>query len=447
MEMANIMNIVDNNKDMVKFNNISNYEDIYKYNMYKKCNTLENIIELFINDEYYKSKITSRLLIMNKNISENFIYKHMDIFNYSMENAIHNCNISIDFIIKNLLTKYKTLHEFTTGRCINKNIIELAKDKYILSSNVNLYNRLNLELKQFQSLNPLNQSIIENKCLEHDNNHDTINKSIDQIIENAKFTYTNGIYNIFNLDGLSSNFTLSSNFINNNLKDINAYNILHNKSIITDNFEFIFVTFLGEMSLININHSITPEMIESHPELKWDYNLLYNSLFITEEFIEKNIDKISNWFSFSKNPNISFEFIKKHSNKNWNWLLISKRVTFNQIINNLQFKWSWLEITKNPNITLELIFNNPHLPWVYHAICENPNLTMQNINTMMNSPKYKEFLDVELICSNEFIYNPVVCKHSIEKDITDNNSNIKNIFNNYINQDFIQLINSYTYYN
>ena len=442
----------------VKFKNISNFEEIYRYNKYKP-NILEQIMNIFVNIDDYKCRINYTILVMNKNISVKFLYENYSLFSKGViDMAVYNCNIPINFIIKNIFIKHTILNynvennNSTTNNSINhryscygnidavkkgnetqniitKNSIALAKNKYTLSENINLYNKENLELEQETPIQPHKYKTIEN------------------LIFNSKDNYTNGIYSLFNLDGLANNITLTTNIITNNISNISIHNLLQNKAIVTDNFELIKLIFINDMAMISANHNITPNMINSNPELNWRYDLLHNSLFITEEFIEKNINKNWNWDALSKNSNISFEFIIKYNNKKWNWSHISKRITFDKVINNLNINWQWDSITINPNITLETIFNNPNLPWQYELICENPNLTFNNIITIINSEKYNNYLNMEFICSNEFMYNPIVCKNNMENDISNNKKSISNILTNYVNNHIIKNILIYTHYN
>ncbi len=80
--------------------------------------------------------------------------------------------------------------------------------------------------------------------------------------------------------------------------------------------------------------------------------------------------------------------------------------------------WDWESISSNPNINIEIIEKYPDKPW-----------------------------DWEWISRNEFLYNKIVYKREIKKDIKNRQQTIKNILNKYLYKDLIHVLNDFIYWN
>ena len=375
--------------DINKIKNIYNYKEISEYNKWKGS-ILEYVVKNINISETNYANWKYKSLIKNKNISLKFIEENIDKFYPYLHFSVYNHNITVDFFSKYLNNNFPE----------EDKIYSLFKKKYIFSSNVNLDNMY------YEPYNELFQ-----------------------------------IYNLFNMDGLSSNSTITPEFIVNNYDKLNIYNLLHNKEILINDFDLIYNLFKGEMTLISYNHNITINMIKENHNLNWNYFLLHMSVYVNEEFIEENIDKNWNWSALSKNNNISFEFILKHKNKNWNWSFISKRITFDKVISNLYLNWDWTNLTINPNITMEDIENNLNLPWNLWVIAENPNINIYMIQ------KYISYINFDELAINEFSYNPIVYEKNLKKDIIIRQKIVYNVLYKYINKDYANLISKFCYYN
>ena len=372
-----------------KIKNIYNYRDISEYNKWKGS-PLENILnknkDKVINWNY-------KLLIKNKNISLNYVEEKIDKFYSSIDMIVYNHNITMKFF-----------YNYLNNECKENKSGNLIDNKYIISSNINL----------------------------EKNNYELYNEIYFDLNKNL---------NLFNKDGLSSNPTIQPEIIINNFDKLNVYNLLYNKEILIDDFDFIYNVFKGDMVIISYNHNITPEMIKKNNNLDWKYSLLHNSLCITEEFIEETIDKDWNWKGLSKNKNMSFKFILKHKDKYLNWSLLSKRVTFEDVISNLTIIWDWTNLTINPNIEMEDIMNNPDLPWNLYNIAENPNFNEVAFY------RYLDYINFEQLASNEFSYNHIVYEKNVKKDIKQNQIRIKNSLSKYLYNDLIHGLLTFVYYN
>ena len=95
---------------------------------------------------------------------------------------------------------------------------------------------------------------------------------------------------------------------------------------------------------ISINKNMTLAVIESNPDLPWNFGAI------------------------SLNPNLTINFI--------NLICIrSPRDSLCKLLEN----WNWNEISCNSNIIINDIEDNPEYPWNYYWISENPNLSKVNL--------------------------------------------------------------------
>ena len=92
--------------------------------------------------------------------------------------------------------------------------------------------------------------------------------------------------------------------------------------------------------------------------------------------LEKYPEKPWEWYSISRNPNITMEIIEKHPEKPWDWYWISQ----------------------NPNITMEIIETYPEKPWNWRGISQNPNITMEIIE------KYIDKIKFQRLSQNKFTF-------------------------------------------
>lgn len=105
---------------------------------------------------------------------------------------------------------------------------------------------------------------------------------------------------------------------------------------ILDNYETFCNTAGILTSEVSLNPNITWEIVQSHPDIQW------------------------NWDMLSLNPNITWEIIQQNPNDPWNWELLAK----------------------NPNITWEIIQQNPDKHWDIKMFSENPNISFENVMEM-----------------------------------------------------------------
>lgn len=87
---------------------------------------------------------------------------------------------------------------------------------------------------------------------------------------------------------------------------------------------------------------ITEEFVEKYIDKPWEWGIrgFSRSSWVTEEFIERHIDKPWDWgeFGLSQTRNISIDFMEKYINKRWNWAHIGyKSKKFKLIIDYKNF--------------------------------------------------------------------------------------------------------------
>ncbi len=136
-------------------------------------------------------------------------------------------------------------------------------------------------------------------------------------------------------------------------------------------------------NLTNISHrpDITPEFIQEHPEILWDWKVLSLNPHMTEKFVEENIDKGWDWLRLAKNPSITVEFLDKISH-----ILPITRSRFASSLEKNPFyplkfiethmDWPWPDeyLSVNPNMTLRFVESHPEIQWQWDKLSVNPRI-------------------------------------------------------------------------
>jgi hypothetical protein len=135
--------------------------------------------------------------------------------------------------------------------------------------------------------------------------------------------------------------------------------------------------------------------IQTFPEDKINWYTLSRNPNLTCEIIEANLHLPWKWYAMTYNPNITLDYIKQHPDRPWCWGVISekKEVTWEIIQANPDLPWDWWGISRNPNITWEIIQANLDKPWKWETVCSNPNMTWDNINKCILYDKAKRGYD------------------------------------------------------
>jgi hypothetical protein len=125
---------------------------------------------------------------------------------------------------------------------------------------------------------------------------------------------------------------------------------------------------LKSISDIKYNPNVTFDIIQTNPQIKWDFLWLSGRSHITWENIKSTLD-IYPWNikQTTYNPNVTWESIKEFPTLNWDWAYIS-----------LKFKISEDDIGKypiyfeyfssNPYVTKEIVEAYQDKPWNYNEL-------------------------------------------------------------------------------
>jgi hypothetical protein len=189
-----------------------------------------------------------------------------------------------------------------------------------------------------------------------------------------------------------------------------------------------FESFYGIISR-NEQSSLTFEIIENYPDIKWDYFILTSNINIPIDFIKKNLDKNFNWYHLSltvdietifenielpwkyiyisKNSNLREHHIIKYKDKiNWDWnsLLLNGNISIDFIMdhkeNDYQIEygliyscltskfissninkpfWNFNELSKHPSITLNIVKNNKNKEWNWGKLSKYLKINIEDV--------------------------------------------------------------------
>jgi hypothetical protein len=160
------------------------------------------------------------------------------------------------------------------------------------------------------------------------------------------------------------------------------------------------------------SHPITTSVVESNPDVPWDwYQLLLSSDF-PSDFIIKNKHKMTQAVipDIFSHHNVQVKYcIDNHINPIT--VSIKRNLTIQDILDNSDFNWDWNFVSMNPNITVDDIEQNPQLPWVWGHVSVNPNLTIEFID------RHIDKLSFENLCYNQYIYDTWAGFKSMRNDV------------------------------
>jgi hypothetical protein len=156
---------------------------------------------------------------------------------------------------------------------------------------------------------------------------------------------------------------------------------------------------------------ITPDVIESNPNIPWDWDILVSFCDLPFDFMLKHENKLQKLTSVNSyiNPNIPVQYCINNVNDSF-FASYKYNLTVRDIRDHPNFEWDWQVVSQNSNITTDDIEQNLDLPWIWSCISCNPNLTIAFID------KHIDKLSIEDLCCNEFIYDDWVSYKSMKKD-------------------------------
>lgn len=172
---------------------------------------------------------------------------------------------------------------------------------------------------------------------------------------------------------------------------------------------------------------VSLKYIIEHKDKNWDWYTISRNIDITVKDILDNLDLPWSWYSLSENPNISIkDVISSLDNPLCRWHFPSLALNPNMTIKDISFfqkkyhftkwdEWSWVNLSKNPNISIEDIQKHPEFPWSWNGISQNPNITLEFIE------KNEYFIDFEVLTFNKLtrINQHMLLKHlKLPEDIS-----------------------------
>lgn len=266
---------------------------------------------------------------------------------------------------------------------------------------------------------------------------------------------------------LSNNKNLNIDFIKRNIeKSWDWYDLSMNPCItwedVQNNPELPW-----RWSAMSFNPNITWDIVSKNMDKHWHFGYLSEHKTVTLDIVQNNTNLDWSFNYLSRNPNITAEVVEQNLHLPWNWAVLSMRLPLEflikykkeipggndyltiDIVKELHYEFwgrgwrDWSDITRNENITEEDIRNNPELPWDEDAIYDNPNMSYE----FLSSKPLKE-TEVHRLCRNYFLYDEIVYKRSLEKDIKTRSEQVKNIFKQHpkIYRDILNVITTYVSY-
>jgi hypothetical protein len=189
------------------------------------------------------------------------------------------------------------------------------------------------------------------------------------------------------------------------------------------------------------------ENLSRNPRMRWDIvhaNLHRAWMFDWTEIcsnpgikwcdIYNNID--GDWWEMddvSANPNITWKIVESHPNLDWNWSMLSANpgITWDDIRLHPSKEWDWDSVIENPNITLEIVESN-NKPWDWYLVdytmtsydsfktrgwvtggrSQNPNLTFEDVKKGIEEGWRWDWF---IMSSNRFVYDDRVFKRRVEE--------------------------------
>ena len=115
--------------------------------------------------------------------------------------------------------------------------------------------------------------------------------------------------------------------------------------------------------------NILQKLILKYPDKGWSWDKLSYNSNIDEKFIENNWDSPWEWGNVvTENKNITMEFIERNIEKlsdvNINKILqYNKNLTTSFIENHLELEWNLYWFSSNPNLTPEFLIKYKDMSW------------------------------------------------------------------------------------
>ena len=253
-----------------------------------------------------------------------------------------------------------------------------------------------------------------------------INDNTDKIDFNIK---TGSLFNFIEKIICSKNTSLelikaNYNFVHLGMKmNLDYYSYIDNPNMTIDKIEEYInndIFSIYHMNILSSHDKITKEFIDKYIDKGTDwFHYFYKNKNLTLDIIDKNIDNITDFEKLGYNENITLEFVKKHSSKPWNSKSLSSNHHF---------------------INIENIDECPDIYFSYEGFLQNDSITLKYLRD--NIDKQKEFISsyyngnidddkmdyLSLYSRHDLdmgIFNKITCKFTL-KEIYDNDDLIWN---------------------
>lgn len=115
------------------------------------------------------------------------------------------------------------------------------------------------------------------------------------------------------------------------------------------------------------------EIIQAHPEIKWDeFNLSIHPL-ITWDLVRAHPELNWNYDILTLNNNITWDIVCAHPEVRWNYSLLgaNKNITFDIVFAHPEIEWDGYWLSHNPNLTWKIVTQHPEIEWHFDQISHN----------------------------------------------------------------------------
>lgn len=159
---------------------------------------------------------------------------------------------------------------------------------------------------------------------------------------------------------------------------------------------------LFRYSGLSANPNMTREFIDNHPDLPWDWVLLWANPSVYKLGDPELINAECKWFGLSQNPTVTWEFIRENINQAWNWEQLSRHsaITFSVVMTDPLFPGNLLNpdnFSLNLSLTPEIVGQNPEftpinsntvITWNWENLSVNPYIVTLDFLTRNTEKKW-----------------------------------------------------------
>jgi hypothetical protein len=169
--------------------------------------------------------------------------------------------------------------------------------------------------------------------------------------------------------------------------------------------EYLFDLSVRDFDKINRCANVSSSL--EHPDLRW--NNIWLSFNATPDEINQHPEIQWNWAEISCNRHLTKEFLIQHKDKEWNWqwLSMNPRITIDMVIALLDKPWNMDELSRNPAISIDSILKYKNIAWSKHYFILHPQINVEYLtqletvfnveNQLHNSRKFKFLTDITTI--------------------------------------------------